>query len=49
MKKHIKKPAIPRYPNAADRKYYIDKFLNALLAVLTVAGAFVTLTFLLFL
>lgn len=49
MNKNRKNSIPPRYPNAADRQYYIDKFLNGLLAVVTGIGAFVTLVFLLLL
>ena len=49
MNRNRKKPVPPRYPNAADRQYYIDKILNALLSVVTGIGAFVTLVFLMLL
>lgn len=39
--------AVPRYPNAADRSYYVQKFLDGLLMVATCVGGFVALTFLL--
>jgi hypothetical protein len=49
MTRQIKKPIAPRYPNAADRQYYLDKLLNGLLAIVTGIGAFVTLVFLMLL
>lgn len=49
MIRNRKKPVPPRYPNAADRQYYIDKILNTLLAVVTGIGAFITLVFLMLL
>ena len=41
-----KKPTVPRYPNAADRQYFINKFLESLLIIVTGIGTFVTLAFL---
>ena len=49
MIRNRKKPVPPRYPNAADRQYYIDRILNALLAIVTGIGAFITLVFLMLL
>lgn len=49
MTRQTKKPTAPRYPNAADRRYYLDKLLNGLLAIVTGIGAFVTLVFLMML
>ncbi len=46
MNNYKKKPVAPRYPNAASPQYYIDKFLDGLLAVVTGIGTFVTLLFL---
>lgn len=40
---------VPRYPNAADRRYYLHKLLDGALAVATGVGAFVTLVFLILL
>lgn len=40
---------IPRYPNAADRRYYLGKLLDAALATATCIGALITLVFLLLL
>ena len=40
---------IPRYPNAASRSYYLNKLLDAALAIATGIGAFVTLAFLILL
>lgn len=39
----------PRYPNAADRRYYLRKLVDGLLALATGVGAFVTIVFLLLL
>ncbi len=39
----------PRYPNAADRRYYLHKLVDGLLALATGVGAFVTIVFLLLL
>lgn len=41
--------SVPRYPNAADRRYYMRKLLDGLLVVATSIGGFVALTFLLLL
>lgn len=41
--------SVPRYPNAADRRYYLQKLLDGLLGIATGVGAFVTLVFLLLL
>ena len=49
MNRRTKKPTPPRYPNAADRRYYLDKILNGILAVVTGLGGFVTLVFLILL
>lgn len=40
---------VPRYPNAADRQYYLRKLVDAALAIATGIGAFVTLVFLILL
>ena len=45
MNRNRRKPPVPRYPNAADRRYYMEKILNGLLAIVTGIGAFVTLVF----
>lgn len=45
----IVRTAVPRYPNAADRRYYMRKLLDGVLALATGVGAFVTLAFLLLL
>ena len=37
------------YPNAADRRYYVNKLLDGLLAMATVVGALTVLVFFLFL
>ncbi len=47
--KNRKSQRIPRYPNAADRRYYLNKLLDAALATVTGIGAFITLVFLLLL
>ena len=39
----------PRYPNAADARYHLRKFLDGVLVVATCAGAFTALAFLLLL
>lgn len=39
----------PAYPNAADRRYYLRKLLDGLLAVATSVGMVVTIVFLLLL
>lgn len=39
----------PAYPNAADRRYYMRKLLDGLLAIATTIGMVVTLLFLLML
>ena len=51
MKKHTKSKVIPyrsfrarRYPNAADPKYYIDKFIDWVLAAISL-GTVSTLFF----
>ena len=36
---------VPRYPNAADRRYYLQKLVDGLLGIATAVGAFVTLIF----
>lgn len=41
--------SVPRYPNAADRRYYLHRLLDALLGLATAVGAFVTLIFFLLL
>lgn len=40
---------VPRYPNAADHRYYLRKLVDGLLVFATATGAFVALTFLLLL
>ncbi|MBQ9762085.1 MAG: hypothetical protein IJV82_03305 [Oscillospiraceae bacterium] len=40
---------IPRYPAAADRRYYLQKLLDGVLAVAMGVGAFVALAFLMLL
>lgn len=40
---------IPRYPNAADRRYYLQKLVDGLLGIATAVGAFITLIFFLLL
>ncbi|MBQ7344742.1 MAG: hypothetical protein IJW45_01595 [Oscillospiraceae bacterium] len=40
---------VPRYPNAADRRYHLRKLVDGLLVFATATGAFVALTFLLLL
>ena len=52
MKKYAKSNIIPyrsfrahRYPNAADTKYYIDKFLDWVLAAAISLGTVSTLLF----
>ena len=50
MKKNTvkyRKPSIP-YPGAADRRYFLNKFLDGCLAVATGAGACTILFFLAF-
>ncbi|MBQ7416261.1 MAG: hypothetical protein IJW14_04410 [Oscillospiraceae bacterium] len=37
------------YPNAADRRYYLQKLLDGVLALATVVGGLTALVFLLFL
>lgn len=49
MKKNKKCPKAPRYPNAADRNYYLNKLLDGALATVTGIGAFVALVFLILL
>ena len=49
MKKRKNHRSVPRYPNAADRQYYLNKLLDAALAAATGIGAFITLVFLLLL
>ena len=39
----------PAYPNAADRSYYLHKFLDAALAIATAVGAVIAFVFLLLL
>lgn len=39
------RPAAPAYPNAADRRYYLRKFLDGALAVATAVGAITALVF----
>lgn len=41
--------SVPRYPNAADRRYYLQKLVDGLLGIATAVGAFVTLVFFLLL
>ncbi len=41
--------SVPRYPCAADRRYYMRKLLDGLLAAATGVGTFVTILFFLFL
>lgn len=43
------KAAKPAYPNAADRRYYLHKLLDGLLALATVVGTLTALIFLLLL
>ena len=43
------KPVIHTYPNAADRRYYLRKLLDGVLALATVVGALTALVFLLLL
>lgn len=38
--------SVPRYPAAADRRYYLNKLLDGLLVVATSVGAFVAFAFL---
>lgn len=45
MTRRTMKSKPPRYPNAADRRYYLDKLLNGILAIVTGLGAFITLLF----
>ncbi len=40
------KVSIPRYPAAADRRYYLRKLLDGVLVVATSVGAFVAFVFL---
>lgn len=47
--KNKKRCRIPRYPNIADRRYYLNKLLDVVLATATGIGAFITLVFLLLL
>lgn len=39
----------PAYPNAADRRYYLQKLLDGVLALATVVGGLTALVFLLLL
>lgn len=41
--------SVPRYPNAADRRYYLRKLLDGVLVLATGTGAFIALAFLLLL
>lgn len=43
------KPIRHPYPNAADRRYYLQKLLDGALALATVAGGLTALVFLLLL
>jgi len=49
MKNKKNRRRIPRYPNSADRQYYLNKLLDAALATVTGIGAIITLAFLLLL
>jgi len=49
MKSTQTHPKAPRYPNAADRRYYLEKLLDGALATVTGIGAFVALVFLILL
>lgn len=44
-----RKPKCPAYPNAADRRYYLHKLLDGVLALATVVGGLTALVFLLLL
>lgn len=39
----------PAYPNAADRRYYLNKLLDGVLATATIVGGLTALVFLLLL
>lgn len=47
--KQRKNHRIPRYPNVADRSYYLNRLLDAVLATATGIGALIALVFLLLL
>lgn len=49
MKRYTSTSRVPRYPNAADRRYYLHKLLDGILGIATAVGAFVTLIFFLLL
>lgn len=49
MKRYTSTSRIPRYPNAADRRYYLHRLLDGILGIATAVGAFVTLIFFLLL
>jgi hypothetical protein len=44
-----RKTVRPAYPNAADRRYYLGKLLDGVLALATVVGGITALVFLLLL
>ena len=46
---HPVKTVSQSYPNAADRRYYLQKLLDSVLAVATVVGSLTALVFLLLL
>lgn len=45
-RKNARNHPIPRYPGAADRRYFLRKLLDGALAVATGVGAFVVFAFL---
>lgn len=46
---NTRKPLRRTYPNAADRRYYLHKLLDGVLALATVVGGLTALVFLLLL
>ena len=42
-----RKTARPAYPNAADRRYYLNKLLDGVLATASIVGGLTALVFLL--
>lgn len=39
---------VPAYPNAADRRYFLNKFLEGLLTAATITGFLVAILFFIF-
>lgn len=46
MKTVTVRRSVPRYPNAADHRYYLRKLVDGALSVAVGVGTFVTLAFL---